>query len=69
MRKLSSICCRLRRRYGVRFVVISRRRGFYEVYMYSFTLRDWSLMCTCAGVAEVEDYLSSFERAGAFESV
>lgn len=61
MRKLSAICKRLRRRYGVQFAVIPPRRGVYRVYMYSDTLCDWFPMRTCNGVAEAVDYLLAYE--------
>lgn len=61
MRRLSSICRRLRRRYGVQFAVISPCRGVYTVKLYCDNLGDWFSLRTCKGVASTVDYLLAYE--------
>lgn len=62
MRKLTAFCNRLRRLYGARFAVIPQSRGVYRVFMFSTDLGDWFPVRSCTGVAEVLNYLRSFER-------
>lgn len=61
IRRLSSICRRLRRRYGVQFAVISPVRGVYTVQLFCDNLGDWFSLRTCRGVAATVDYLLGYE--------